>query len=92
MGEDLDGDGVGDTLLPHQGVDSYPLIDPWNALNADLTVDDRVDLFDLAFVASAYGVADCDTKWLPQADLAPQWGSIDILDAVTAAYYCSNQQ
>jgi nitrous oxidase accessory protein len=90
-GEDLDGDGVGDTLIPHQGVDSYPLVDPWNALNADLTVDDRVDLFDLEFVASAYGVADCDPKWFPQADLAPQWGRIDILDAVTAAYYYSEQ-
>ena len=31
MGEDLDSppDGVGDTLLPHQGVDWYPLTDPW---------------------------------------------------------------
>lgn len=24
------GDGVGDTMLPHQGVDNYPLIEPWN--------------------------------------------------------------
>lgn len=23
------GDGVGDTLLPHQGVDKFPLMDPW---------------------------------------------------------------
>lgn len=92
FGEDLDGDGVGDTLLPHQGVDSYPLINPWNALVADLTVDDKVDLFDLVFLASAYGAADGDPKWLPQADLAPQWGRIDILDLVTAAYYYGKQQ
>ncbi|UCG37250.1 MAG: hypothetical protein JSV64_02955 [Candidatus Bathyarchaeota archaeon] len=31
-GEDLDGDGIGDTLTPHRGVDSYPLIDPWTRL------------------------------------------------------------
>ena len=28
-GEDLDGDGVGDTLLPHLGVDIHPLMEPW---------------------------------------------------------------
>lgn len=27
-GEDLNGDGIGDTLLPHQGVDWYPLVEP----------------------------------------------------------------
>lgn len=27
-GEDLDSDGIGDTLLPHQGVDWYPLMGP----------------------------------------------------------------
>ena len=32
-GEDTDGDGVGDTLLPHKGVDNYPLIDPWSTLH-----------------------------------------------------------
>jgi len=28
-GSDLNGDGIGDTLLPHQSVDWYPLINPW---------------------------------------------------------------
>jgi len=32
-GEDTDGDGVGDTLLPHKGVDYYPLINPWSILH-----------------------------------------------------------
>jgi parallel beta-helix repeat protein len=31
-GTDLDGDGVGDTSLPWQGVDSYPLMSPWSTL------------------------------------------------------------
>jgi parallel beta-helix repeat protein len=30
VGADTDGDGVGDTLLPHQGVDNYPLMKPWS--------------------------------------------------------------
>ncbi|MDH5788654.1 MAG: right-handed parallel beta-helix repeat-containing protein, partial [Candidatus Bathyarchaeota archaeon] len=28
-GDDLNEDGVGDTLLPHQNVDWYPLMNPW---------------------------------------------------------------
>ena len=32
-GEDTDGDGVGDTFLPHKGVDYYPLINPWSTLH-----------------------------------------------------------
>jgi len=28
-GDDLDGDGIGDTLLLHQGVDDCPLMSPW---------------------------------------------------------------
>ena len=29
-GQDLDGDGVGDTLLPFQGLDQYPLVEAWS--------------------------------------------------------------
>jgi len=32
QGEDIDGDGVGDTLTPHLGFDSYPLVERWSAL------------------------------------------------------------
>lgn len=31
-GEDVNGDGIGDTNLPHLGVDNYPLMVPWSAL------------------------------------------------------------
>lgn len=31
-GEDQNGDGVGDTLLPHQGLDYYPLVEPWSSV------------------------------------------------------------
>jgi parallel beta-helix repeat protein len=28
-GQDMNGDGLGDTLVPHRGLDYYPLISPW---------------------------------------------------------------
>ncbi len=31
-GKDPDGDGVGETQLPHLGVDYYPLIEPWRTI------------------------------------------------------------
>lgn len=30
LGEDIDGDGIGDEQLPHLGVDYHPLVDPWS--------------------------------------------------------------
>jgi len=33
-GEDLNGDGIGDTSIPHFEIDSYPLIEPWSFLRA----------------------------------------------------------
>lgn len=32
VGQDLNGDGIGDTNIPHLGVDSHPLIEPWSSL------------------------------------------------------------
>lgn len=29
-GQDLNGDGIGDTLLPHLGLDRYPLVEAWS--------------------------------------------------------------
>ena len=31
-GKDFDKDGIGDTFLPHQGVDWHPLVNPWTPL------------------------------------------------------------
>lgn len=42
IGNDLDGDGVGDTgTIPHLEVDSYPLIEPWSPLRV-FSVDGNV--------------------------------------------------
>lgn len=31
-GDDVDGDGIGETLLPHLGLDYYPLMEPWSEI------------------------------------------------------------
>jgi hypothetical protein len=32
LGEDINGDGIGDTETPHLGVDFHPLMEPWRSL------------------------------------------------------------
>jgi parallel beta-helix repeat protein len=45
-GQDTNGDGVGDTLIPHEGVDYYPLIEPWIIVHdvAILSVEPSTDM------------------------------------------------
>lgn len=49
----------------------------------DLNYDSKVDLLDIALAASLYGCTDGEPQWLPEADLAPPYGIIDISDLVT---------
>jgi parallel beta-helix repeat protein len=87
-GRDLDGDGIGDTLLPHRGVDYFPLMPPWPSDPiGDVNRDFKVDLFDIRAACRSYGCSADDPDWNILADLAPPWGRIDILDLVTCAYH-----
>ena len=86
-GRDLDGDGIGDTLLPHQGVDYYPLMEPWKPLLGDVNFDDKVNIRDIVLIASIYGSREGDLGWIPEADIAPPYGIINIYDLVTCAYH-----
>jgi len=52
-GEDQNGDGVGDTLLPHQGVDMYPLINPWTSMH-DIAITTVTHLLPRSDVDHAY--------------------------------------
>lgn len=54
---------------------------------ADLNGDQKVDLYDAVLIAAAYGSKVGDPNWNPNADLAPQYGIINIYDAVTMAYH-----
>jgi len=92
-GEDLDGDGIGDTLLPHQGVDGYPLTEPWRPQPpGDVNMDNKVDINDIVLMATSFYSREGDPDWIPEADLAPLWGFIDIFDIATCAYHYGKTQ
>lgn len=83
-GTDLDGDGVGDTDIPWEGVDDYPLMTIyWNPGDIDHDMD--VDIFDVVRAASAYGSTPSDPNWNPHCDTAQPYGVISIYDIVTIA-------
>jgi nitrous oxidase accessory protein len=81
-GTDLDGDGVGDTELPWEGIDYYPLMNPyWNP--GDVNHDLKVDIYDVVRITSVYDSQEGDSNWNPHADIAEPYGIIDIYDVVT---------
>ena len=81
-GTDLDNDGIGDTDLPWEGVDSYPLMNPyWNPGDIDHDLD--VDIFDVVYAAAAYDSTPSDPNWNPHCDIAEPYGIVDIFDIVT---------
>jgi len=80
-GTDLDGDGIGDTYLPWEGVDYYPLMNLY-WIPADIDHDLDVDIFDVVLCASAYGSTPSDPNWNPHCDIAEPYGVIDIYDIV----------
>jgi parallel beta-helix repeat protein len=61
-------DGIGDTFLLWQGVDYYPLMNPyWNPadINHDLTVEGK----DIAITAKAFSSYPTHPRWNPHADI-----------------------
>jgi parallel beta-helix repeat protein len=83
-GTDIDGDSVGDTDLPWQDVDHYPLTNPWTLIEGDINYDGTVNLFDLVTIGVAYNTKPGDADWNPLANLAKDW-KIDIFDLTTFA-------
>jgi parallel beta-helix repeat protein len=80
-GTDLDHDGVGDTYLPWEGVDNYPLMNQyWNPADIDHDLD--VDIFDVVKCAIAYGSTPSDPHWNPHCDIAEPYAKVDIFDIV----------
>jgi parallel beta-helix repeat protein len=89
-GSDLDKDGVGDTGLPWEGVDNYPLMNVyWNP--CDINHDMKVDMRDIGVSAKAFGTFPGDAKWNPHADITGQEGipdgKVDMRDISLIAKY-----
>lgn len=56
----------------------------------DINDDDNVNILDVVLAARAYGSKPNGIDWNDFADLAPQWGVIDILDIVSlTSHYAS---
>ena len=67
-GSDLDGDGIGDTELPWERVDNYPLMNVfWNP--CDVNHDLEVDMKDVDSAVEAFGTSPGYTDWNPHADI-----------------------
>jgi thermitase len=82
-GEDSNRDGIGDTLLPHLGIDHYPLMTKyWN--EGDINHDGKVDILDIAIVGKAFRSKIGDPAWNAKSDLDAN-GKIDIIDLTLVA-------
>lgn len=80
-GTDLDADGIGDTYLPWEGVDYYPLMDLyWNPADVDHDLD--VDLYDAVRLLAAYGSKLGNEEFNCHCDIAEPYGVINLYDAV----------
>jgi parallel beta-helix repeat protein len=84
-GTDLDLDGVGDTCIPWEAVDCYPLMGPYVA--GDINHDGVVNILDVVETAVFYGSTPSSPDWNPHADIAEPYGVIDILDLVTCTFH-----
>jgi hypothetical protein len=62
-------------------------IDGWVKIKmlGDIDGDGDIDIYDITSAAAAYETEEGDPKWLPDADVAPPYGIIDIYDIVTIA-------
>lgn len=80
-GTDLDEDGIGDEYLPWEGVDNYPLMNPyWNL--SDINHDLEVDIFDVVAACAAYSSNPIDSNWNCHCDITEPYGIINIFDIV----------
>ena len=82
-------DGIGDTpyIIDEDNMDRYPLMHPWKAVTivSDVNHDGKVDILDVVLAASIYGCRVGEPGWNSEADVAPPYGIINILDLITIA-------
>jgi len=89
--KDANHDGIGDTpyIIDSNNTDRHPLMRPLTViLIGDVNYDGVVNILDITIIGSAYGSNQTDPNYNTQADLAPPYDVINMLDAVTcAAHY-----
>lgn len=81
-GKHLNGDGIGDTGIPHLGVDHYPLMIPY--ILGDVNHDGTVNIIDVAIVAWSFHSYSQHARWNPHADLNND-NFVNILDIAIVA-------
>ncbi len=87
-GEDLDGDGIGDTsyIVDIYNQDNYPLMRPTSPIVGDVNADGSVDIFDIGYISA---------HWYPGPPFGPLGydvyadinddGAVDIIDVGIAS-------
>lgn len=92
-GEDKNGDGIGDTayVITDDVEDSFPLMSPFsywiNPIDGDVNKNMKVDIFDVAVIAKAFGSYPGHERWNPVTDIN-QDSKVDIKDiALTASNF-----
>jgi len=80
-GEDLDGDGIGDTpyIIDAGNQDNYPFMNPWTTLLGDTDGDGDVDMFDFGAFAQAYATSAGEPGYHARCDLDLD-GDVDMFD------------
>ena len=88
---EIDSSGIWGTpyVIDGNNTDRYPYVRPLPiGLLGDVNYDGVVNILDITIIASAYNHTEGEPQWIPQADLVPPYGTINMLDLVTcAAHY-----
>jgi len=79
-GQDLDGDGVGDTLLPWQTLDYYPLMSPY--VEGDVNHNGIVNIADATLLSIAWQTSRGQPNYNPHTDLNMD-NTINIIDVTS---------
>lgn len=56
-------------------------------MTGDINGDEMVDIYDVVEATRAYDSRPGDANWNPDADLAPQFGLINIFDIATLVFH-----
>jgi len=81
-------DDIGDKpyVIDENNTDHYPLMNPIGP-QGDVNHDWVVNILDIVAISSIYHCQEGEPNWNPEADLAPPYGIINMLDLVTCVYH-----